>query len=111
MISLMILIIGWHQKNTVEEWRSTANGSLCRLGSERGVESGRSGKKYHSEDCMERRPQQWKDAMRKLDEIGTLASRDQSDVSVARAYNSAKSTCTRCREWQQALGIFDTWRA
>ena len=49
--------------------------------------------------------------MRKLDEIGTLASRDQSDVSVARAYNSAKSTCARCREWQLALGIFDTWRA
>ena len=101
---------GGYQKNTVEEWKSTANGGICRLGSERGVKSGRSGKKFHSKDCMDRRQQQWKDAMRKLHEIETLANRDHSDVSVARAYNSAISMCARCREWQLALGIFDTWR-
>ena len=48
--------------------------------------------------------------MRKFVEIATLANRGHSDLYVARTYNSAISTCARCREWQLALGIFDTWQ-
>ena len=48
--------------------------------------------------------------MRKFEEITTLANRDHSDLHVARTYNSAISTCARCRQWQLAVEIFDTWQ-